>query len=221
MRRLVGSYRPGLVSWTPAEVTHNDTPDRPARQPSGLKSRMAFCLDEHPPVLDAFHTSMRMPAEEIAQAGLFCLCLGDAEPQGVRTFFGPWDGSIAAPGIDVPGHALRLDPTPEPALEAERVRRILSHAPGAFIEAGWGRVPEFLVYGDAQAIRALPPGMVDVAIIPSDSFIRGDEHLAPLVAIHAESPIELPPWWAGLPVLVGPRLFWRSGWMEDSRTRKR
>lgn len=221
MRRLVGSYRPGLVSWAPAETAIDSQPDRPIPSSRGIRSRIAFCLGEAPPVLDAFWASLRMPPEELVSGGLFCLTLGGMVPAGVRTFRGPWDGTIGPPASPSPGLALRLEPTSEPAIEAERVRRILSNAPSAFIAAGWGRVPEFLVYGDPLAIRALPPGMVDVAVVPAATMVQGDEHLARLVAVHQEEPLETAPAWAGLPVMIGPRLFWRSGWMEDSRTRDR
>src|SRR5262245_3289481 len=139
----------------------------------------------------------------------------------MRVFRGPWEGEIPQATRWRHGFALRLEPTPNPTLEAERVRRILSWAPRRFLDAGWTQSPEMLVYGDPRAIRELPTGLADVAVIPAADDLREDRNLARTVAIHSEEPRESPPAWAGLPVLMGPRLFYRCGWIEDTRTRPR
>ena len=192
---------------------------------SDAVSRIAFHIGKNWPEQDPFWSATRLSAIEIARLGLFVLadrecCMGLDAFDGCRLFVA-WDGDLAT-APRAPGLALELQPSPNPILEAEGARRAVSWAPRRFIEAGWDRCPEFLLWGDLKALRAFPRGLADIVLLPADGALEPEDfYIGRSTAIACPRPPAGRPLWAGTTVVVGPELLWREPFMEDPRARIR
>jgi hypothetical protein len=218
--RLIPRRFPTLVGVAP-ENDGEPKRTQASKPESGVNSRICFWLGDFEPGLDQFWAATRLSTIEIASLGLL-LVIGPEHLQDFndRRAFVLWDGEIDRAPYS-PGVALELRPTAAPAVEAERVRRIISWAPRQFVEAGRSAVPEFLVYGDPRAMRELPRGLADIALVDADNLIPEDLQIGRGTVLAAKKPFQTRPAWAGLPVLVGPELFWWAPWMADLRTQTR
>jgi hypothetical protein len=218
--RLIPRRFPTLVGVAP-EQDREAKPASTSKPEAGVNSRICFLLGDFEPGLDPFWAATTLSIIEITSLGLLVVIGPERLPDFQdRRAFVLWDGELDHIP-DAPGLALELRPTAAPAVEAERVRRIISWAPRQFIEAGRSVVPEFLVYGDPRAMRELPRGLADVALVAADGLIQEDLQLGRATVLHAKKPFQTRPAWAGLPVLVGPELFWWAPWMADLRTQSR
>ena len=137
--------------------------------------------------------------------------------EGIPMYCGPWDGTAARPSRGQVGIAIECLVAKDLQLEAERVRRLLVSAPRKLMEAGWNRSPGTLIYGSALAMRELPRGLADVAVVRPEDLKDSDRDIARQLVVWAETPPEGRPRWAGLPVAIGPSRFWWAPWMVDPR----
>lgn len=212
--RLLKRFTPTLLT----DAWEREEP-REARAPASSSSaaagpvEIALVLGERPPESSDVWT----PRDGLAG---FRIVVSLAErpsiaPSARRNVFLPFQNKIPAEELYCRGIAIRCRVEADPRLEAERVRRILSLSAARFVEEGWTRAPETLVWGSLAAMRLLPRGLADWALLPGDDCKKEDLEIARGPILWLEKPREAAPALYGPPVAVGPEIFWRSSWLSD------
>jgi len=208
---LLRPHRPALVSSVEAEP---GSPTR-ASEESHPKSPAMILLDATPthsadPVWAQVISAIHGPPPWFIREG------GKALLEPGRRWAGPWDGeSWERRGLY--GVLVEARPGGDAQIEAERVRRLVSSAPRRLMEAGWNRSPSVAVMGWPLALRALPRGLADLALIQAEDLKDEDFQIARRLVVLVASRPESRPRWAGLTVAVGPAVLWWAEWLEDPR----